>query len=470
MKKNNLFIFLIIVFSVVQAMVLNGCANIIPPTGGLKDSLPPVLLVSLPKDSTLNFNANKITLTFDEYVLLDDNVSQDLIVSPNPETMPVVEAKLKNVTIKLKDSLKPNTTYSINFGNSLKDVNEGNKLKNFTYVFSTGGTLSTGTLRGNVKLAETGATDSTLIVLLYSNLNDSAVKKTKPDYYTRLDSSGNFRFRFLPAETFAVYVVPNDYSKRYDDSTKLFAFYNTPVKVSDNPDSIKLYAYEQEKPKEKNKVAATAPDNKKDKKAEDKRLKITNNLESNEQDILEDLELTLSRRIVIFDTARIILTDTNYKPLKGYTWLADTAFQKYSLHFKWQENEPYKLIIGKEAFADTAGINLSKSDTVSFKTKRESQYGSIKLHFNNLDHSRNPVLLLVQGDKIIKSVALISTEWNEKLFKPGDYEIRVLYDTNKNLVWDAGNFDTKLQPETVQRIPRKLVIKPNWDNEVDINL
>ncbi len=456
--------------SAISLSVGTGCANIIPPTGGLKDSLPPVLIGSLPKDSSLNFKTDKITLTFDEYVLLDDNVTQDLIVSPNPETMPLVAAKLKNVTIKLKDSLKPNTTYSINFGNSLKDVNEGNKLRNFTYVFSTGTTIAAGTFRGNVKIAETGATDSTLIVLLYSNQNDSAVKKLKPDYYTRIDSGGNFRFRFLPLQTFAVYVVPNDYSKKYDDTTKLFAFYNTPVTVSETADSIQLYAYRQAKEKEKPRTSAAITDNKKDKKADDKRLKIATNLENNEQDILEDLELDLNRKITSFDTLRIVLTDTNYKAVKGYTWSADTAFQKFSMRFKWPENEMFKLIIEKEAFSDSAGITLSKADTISFKTKRESMYGSIKLHVNKLDHGRNPVLLLVQGDKIVKSVAMLTADWIEKLFKPGDYEIRILYDTNKNLVWDAGDFDTKKQPEIVQRIPRKLLIKPNWDNEVDIDL
>src|SRR6187431_629930 len=93
-------------FAVISLFTGPGCANIIPPTGGPRDSLPPVLESASPKDSTVNFTGNKITLTFDEYVQLDNNLNEQLIVSPNPERIPVIEGKLQTVTIKLKDTLK----------------------------------------------------------------------------------------------------------------------------------------------------------------------------------------------------------------------------------------------------------------------------------------------------------------------------------------------------------------------------
>ena len=109
--------------------------------------------------------------------------------------------------------------------------------------------FTTGTLRGKVELAETGTVDSTLIVILHKNLNDSAIKKLKPDYYARVDSGGNFRFRFLENGTYNIYVLPNDYSKRYDDSTKMFAFFDKPVTVDDTvTEPIMLYAYNEYKP------------------------------------------------------------------------------------------------------------------------------------------------------------------------------------------------------------------------------
>ncbi len=121
MKKS--FLGFLIILAAIQIVVqtFTSCANIIPPTGGPRDSLPPVLVAAVPKDSVLNFNAKKIVLTFDEYVQLDNQAMQtSLITSPNPDVSPYVTAHLKEVTIRLKDSLKPNTTYSINSWQSAK--------------------------------------------------------------------------------------------------------------------------------------------------------------------------------------------------------------------------------------------------------------------------------------------------------------------------------------------------------------
>lgn len=419
----------------------------------------------------LNFRGNRITLTFDEYVQLDNDLNGQLIVSPNPERTPVIEGKLRTVTIKLKDTLQPNTTYAINFGNAIKDVNENNPFRNFTYVFSTGDTLDDGKITGNVKLAETGEVDSQLLVVLHRNLNDTAVKKLKSDYYTRLDSSGNFRFNYLPHEKFSIYVLPNDYSKRYDDSTKMFAFYNEPVESVSSPSSIQLYAYQEHLPKPLPASSASSSGSQKNQKEEDKRLRYTTNLENNEQDLLDSLEFTFSRKVTAFDSTQITLTDTLYRPVSAYTVLrADTASKRFALVHEWKDNEYYKLIIQKTAFADSAGITLSKNDTLSFKTRREGTYGSVRLHFNNLDLSRNPVLQLVLNKVVMQSVVLTTADWYQKLFEPGQYNMRILYDNNKNGVWDPGNFDAKRQPEIVEKIKRPLVTKANWDNEIDINL
>ena len=449
--------------------ITTGCANIIPPTGGPKDSLPPVLISAVPKDSAVNFSGNRINLEFDEYIQLDNNLNDQLIVSPNPEKIPVIEGKLRVVSIRLKDSLRPNTTYSINFGNAIKDVNENNPYRNFTYVFSTGSRLDDGMITGNVKLAETGDVDSQLLVVLHRNLNDTAVKKLKSDYYTRLDSSGNFTFRYLPNEKFALYVVPNDYSKKYDDSTKMFAFYDSVVTASQAPSKIQLYAFEEHKLVVKPATPSSGNRSSGNQKEEDKRLRYTTNMENNEQDLLDSLEFTFNRPIAKFDSTLLQLTDTAFKPITGYSIVhADTAGLRFALVRPWKENEFYKLTIQKEAFTDSAGVSLSKADTISFKTKREGQYGSIRLRFVNIDLARNPVLQVVQNKTVIQAVVLTGKEWYQRLIKPGQYDLRILYDNNKNGVWDPGVFETKTQPEIVEKVKRPVTIKANWDNEVDI--
>src|SRR3954471_18442060 len=163
MNKNTITATLLL-FSIMLCIVWMGtsCANIIPPTGGPRDSLPPVLLTATPKDSALQFKTNRITLSFDEYVQVD-NPTENVVIWPNPKIQPEITSKLRVVTIRLKDTLEPNTTYTINFGRSLKDINEGNTDSAFHYVFSTGTKLDNKKVSGKVTLAQTGKIDSTLI-------------------------------------------------------------------------------------------------------------------------------------------------------------------------------------------------------------------------------------------------------------------------------------------------------------------
>ncbi len=142
-----------------------------------------------------------------------------------------------------------------------------------------------------------------------------------------------------------------------------------------------------------------------------------------------------------------------------------------TLRYNWTENTPYHLVLQKDFAEDTLGEKLLKIDTVNFKTKSEADYGSLRLRFKNLDISRHPILLFVQGDKIVLSSPIgRSLRYNNKLVDPGDYELRILYDTNQNGVWDPGDFWTHRQPEIVVPVRKKLTVKKSWDNDVDIIL
>ena len=114
--------FLLIIALLPSTLVQTGCANIVPPMGGPRDSLPPQLVKINPRDSATNFTGKKIIIEFDEFVQID-NIQENLLVSPVPKINPVIESKLRTVTVTVKDTLEHNTTYSIDFGNYIKDIN-----------------------------------------------------------------------------------------------------------------------------------------------------------------------------------------------------------------------------------------------------------------------------------------------------------------------------------------------------------
>src|SRR6516162_3020353 len=273
---------LLLVFITVKVMVLSGCANIIPPTGGPRDSLPPVLVSEDPEKNALLFTGNRITFTFDEYVELKE-AQTNVVVSPLPKVSPIIESKLKVVSVKLKDTLEPNTTYTINFGNAIRDINEGNILKNFSYSFSTGSFIDSMECSGTVKVASNGKVDSTMIVMLHRNLDDSAVAKDRPRYITHIDTSGRFHFVHLKPGTYAIYALKDDAgSRKYTSKTALFAFADSPVVISDHTPNISLFAFadtSQNNPPAKAPAPATPKQTpKKQDKDKVKRLSFTTNL------------------------------------------------------------------------------------------------------------------------------------------------------------------------------------------------
>lgn len=442
----------------------SGCAQIGAISGGDKDTLAPVLVSASPALKTTNVKSNKITLNFDEYVEVQE-LQSNLIVSPYPKNMPEVTYKFKTVSIKLKDSLLANTTYAINFGNAIRDVNESNPFKNFTYVFSTGNTIDSLSLFGRVLLAETDKADSTIIVMLYRNAVDSTVQKQKPNYITRVNGNGTFTFTNLPNESFSIYALKDgDGGKTYNSKTELFAFLDTLVTpAADSTTPIKLFAFAEEK-SDKTPASTVA----KAKTPAQKKLRISTSVASANQDLRFGLRLGLSNNIKSFDSTLIVLTDTNYVPVGDVTYFKDS--NSITLNKKWDEDADYRLIISKNAVTDIIDSTITKTDTIRFKSKSSADYGNVVLRFSNLDLTQHPVLQFTQNDEIKESFEVTTNEWRYKLFPPGEYEIRILYDTNKNGKWDTGKYSKKLQPEKVISLPKKLSVRENWDNESEISL
>jgi hypothetical protein len=444
-----------------------GCANIVPPQGGAKDSLPPVIRRVSPVDSTLEFNRDRIDFVFDEYIDID-NAQQNLIMSPLPSSPPNVTRKLNTMSVRLRDTLEPNTTYSINFGNAIKDVNEGNIMKNYTYVFSTGKYFDSLQLSGKVILAESGAIDTTLTVMLYRNAEDSAVYHQKPRYITRVDNTGSFRFRNLPPGVFYLYAIKSEGTYTYTNPETLFAFADSSIIMGRHEEPVTLYAYSLPK------TEAAKPGSQGNAKPKpgDRRLKMTHKLQEGKQDLLTDFSLIFETPLRNFDTSKIhFSSDSTFTPLSGFSWSLDSTQKIATLRYPWKENTAYNLVIEKEFATDTLGQQLLKGDTLEFTSRKTADYGKVSLRFRNLDLSKNPVLLFFSNNELKGSYPLTSVNFVQNLFMPGEYTLRILEDRNKNGKWDPGSFFGKhLQPELVKPVERKIVVKPNWENEAEIDI
>ena len=425
-----------------------------------------------PPDSSRNFSNKTITFTFDEFIedVQQQNPYQNVMISPNPLIPPLFESKLRTLTVRLKDTLEPNTTYHIDFGDVIKDVNEKNVLHDFSYIFTTGNTFDTLQLSGNVVLAETGGIDTTMVVMLFKSGDDSAIVNDRARYITKLDGKGNFHFRYLPPATYYIYAM--DQSRRYSDQS-FFAFIDSAVEVKPDAPPITLYAFKEKKDQQQQPGPTInfAGGNRPGVRPDERRLRFSTNLSGNVQDLFGDFSLNFDRPIRNIDTTKMQLsTDSTFIPVSA-AWEMDSLKKKLTLKINWKENTLYNLILDKEFAEDTLGRKLLKTDTLNFTTKKLADYGSVKVSFKNIDLSKNPVLQFSQNGQVVKSFPVTTTEVYQQLFNPGEYELSILYDKNKNGKWDPGQFfGEKKQPELVRPLKQKVTVRANWDNEFEITL
>ena len=190
----------IIIFS--AACGLLSCAKQGFPSGGPKDETPPVVQGTEPPNGTLNFNAKEFVILFDEYVTMKD--VSGVLVSPTMGKKAEFGTKGHGLVVKIKDTLQPSTTYLFQFKNAIADFNEGNLLPSFEYVFSTGGSIDSMTLRGQVvdafsqkPLSENITVAAWAESQLADSVGDSIVAKVQPMYMTRPDKEGRFELNHL---------------------------------------------------------------------------------------------------------------------------------------------------------------------------------------------------------------------------------------------------------------------------------
>lgn len=215
-KRIGIFLFL--------TLLLAGCAKIVTPVGGPKDTTPPKIVKESPANHTTMFNSKSIKITFDEFVVLN-NPNQTVIVSPPLKENPELSISGKSVIIKLPDSLRSNTTYSIALSETIKDFTEGNPLPIYTYVFSTGSHIDSFMLSGTMKDAVSLDMAKNVSVMLYEQDIDSLPLSVRPTYLTKTNGNGKFTFNNIKPGSYKIFAL-NDINNNliYDLPTESIAF------------------------------------------------------------------------------------------------------------------------------------------------------------------------------------------------------------------------------------------------------
>ena len=525
MLKNN---FKYILFLLV--LLLLSCAKRGFITGGLKDTIAPVLKMSFPKNFSHNFNAHEIKLTFDEYIKLKD-LRKQLIISPPMKNEPLILPTnvSKYLSIKINDTLQPNTTYSFNFGQSIVDNNEGNPLNQFKYVFSTGTYIDSLTLGGTLKDAYNKEVESFVSVMLYDvndKFEDSGVYNQNPRYITNtLDSAKTFKLENLKAGKYLLLAM-----KDYNSNTKFnpekdkIGFRKQFITIpNDSLFELKLFKevppfkafrpfqssgnrlilpYEGNaknvkitlKNKEEVLTSIVTKFPKKDSlqvwfqplKTDSLQLAVakdkhkgdfTFRIKAQKKDTLSIVAiqkgiLNFRDKFALESTTPLAHFDNSKIKLTNkdsvsvaFTTSYDDFNQQLLFDFKKEPSEKYTFRIMPGALTDY----LERSDdTLIYKlaTKELADYGNLTVSLQNV--KRFPVIVDLTNEK----GNVLATEYSEgntkvefNLVEPSLFTLRLIYDDNKNKEWDSGNFLEKRQAEEVVYFSKPIDVRANWDVE-----
>lgn len=493
----------------------------VAPSGGNRDTNPPVVdqEKTFPKNYSTNFNSDEIVLEFNEYFNLS-NPSKNIIITPTLENKPEYKIKNKRLTINLNNTLSENTTYTINFGESISDITEGNILKNFKYVFSTGDELDSLELKGYIYDAFTKKPIEDAAIMLYNRFEDSIPLKEKPYYFAKSIGSGWFNISNIKEGAYKLVALKEvNNNLIFDSNEELIAFSDTLITIN-KPDStsgkIKLYAFQEIE----NDLYVT------DKKYYFNNLVtikfnkvLTDSLNAEfiprsnfetyrypetdsiqyfvsdkvevEKIILKNdhfldtirlrqnkpkqkrLDITLAeKKITIVDSVKILSAvpvvsiDESLISLEKDSVSVDfevlNSKKETLIIFDKTENSNYNLTLRKGAITDGLGY---KNDSISYNVaiKSPSYYGSIVLTLDNLKQTKY-LLELIKGEEVIKRNFISqSGDISFKGLEPGDYQFRLIEDKNNNQKWDTGNYLKGTQAEPVFNFSKKITIRSNWD-------
>jgi hypothetical protein len=218
-----------IAVAIICLLIFGRCAQQVAPTGGKKDSIPPNLLESNPANKTLNFKGKKIELFFDEYVVVD-NINQKLIITPEADNPYSYKQNGMSVSLSFKNQFVDSTTYTLSFGDAIRDFAEKNPAKNLKLVFSTGNTLDSGRVYGTLRDIKTNKPIFDALVGLYNVSDTLNVTKQKPYYFSRTDSSGVFSIENIQTRNYKLIAIDDkNRNMLYNAKDERIGFLSKPV-------------------------------------------------------------------------------------------------------------------------------------------------------------------------------------------------------------------------------------------------
>ncbi len=452
-----------------------GCANVLPPGGGAKDTTAPRLLAIDPADSLRNVRPGKLELRFDEYITLADAASQ-VQISPLLAVNPTATADLRRVRLSIPDTLlQDSTTYRISFGTAIRDLHEGNPFPAYTYTFSTGPWFDSLRLAGSVIDAATGLPDTGVVVVLHpaAPAGDTGILSRKPLYVEHVDAGGRFEFAGLPNRRFQAYVLGDKNSNLiFDGAGERIGFLETPVTpVADSPADLLFRSFVERDSTGGDTVrAGGVPDEARpsgfsyvvDADTADRRRRSVA--------LGEPLRIRFGAPVGSVSADRVFLTaDSNGTAVETPGQLQrDTADRAtVLLQAPWQGDVLYTLRLLKGFAKDTAGADALPSRWV-FRTKRDDDYAVLRIHLPSRFYGPGYVLQVIRdGKDTVWQRPVTDTNVALTRLQPGTFRLRVLEDRNGNGAWDPGVLVLRRQPERVFPYDRDVTLKPGWENELD---
>ncbi len=521
--------FLYLLTGLILLVVLDSCARRGTPTGGEKDSTAPILITAQPDHLTTNFKGKKIRLNFDEYIKLKD-VNNQLVISPPLKYRPIITpvgTASKFISIKILDTLKENTTYTFNFGNSIEDNNENIPLERFKYVFSTGNYIDSLKVNGKIKDAFNKTADENISVLLYEineKYNDSIIYNQRPDYITNTLDSIIYEISNVKAGKYLLVAI-DDKNKNYlfDPKQEKIAFLEDFITLpSDKNYDLNLFkedpefkftrasqlkkghlyfGYQGNGENIKINLLSDVPEDFRYKSINEKEMdsisywyspiekdslefeisnldfkeRITVKLNSKDIDSLqitssvggvlslrENFSIKTNIPITKIDKTKIIFIDKDSISVSHNTEIKNSKLG-LDLNFNKDYNSKYDITFLPNSIEDLFG-NVNDTLKFSFTTKHPENYGIINLSLETIKNYPVIVELTDDTSKLIESV--YATEKRVVKFEnlnPNNYQVRVIYDANKNKKWDTGNFLNRVKPEKIEYHFELFEVRANWE-------